>query len=56
MKYAGMDKFIATVIEALIEYADNNKLNRDDVIEYFTILFTTMVEVSTFEYYTPETP
>ena len=39
---------VLNTVRSLVELADKHNLDRDKVMEYFSTLFSTMAEISTF--------
>lgn len=39
---------VLNTVHSLVELADKHNIDRDNVMEYFSTLFSTMAEISTF--------
>lgn len=46
-----LNEIVKNTINSLVDCADKHNIDRDSFIQYFSFLFGTMIEVSTFEHY-----
>lgn len=46
-----VSKLTVITVKNLIKIADRNDIDRDNVIEYFSTLFSNMTEMSTFKHF-----
>lgn len=44
-------KIVNSVIEKVIAIADKHNVDRDDAMKHFSTIFSTMVQISTFEHF-----
>ena len=53
-EFDDLNEIIKNTLNSLIECADKHNIDRNDFIRYFSSVFGTMAEISTFEKYKKE--
>jgi hypothetical protein len=51
-EFKDFNEIVQNILNSLIDCADKHNIDRDSFIKYFSAIFGTMVEVSTFANYT----
>ena len=51
-EFKDFNEIVQNTLNALVDCADKHNIDRDSFIKYFSAIFGTMVEVSTFTNYT----
>lgn len=50
-EFVGFNEIVQNTLNSLIDFADKHNIDRDSLIRYFSTMFGTMAEISTFEHY-----
>jgi len=51
-EFKDFNEIVQNTLNALIDCADKHSIDRDSFIKYFSAIFSTMAEISTFTNYT----
>lgn len=51
-EFKDFNEIVQNTLNQLIDCADKHNIDRDSFVKYFSTIFSTMAEVSTFTYYT----
>lgn len=51
-EFKDFNEIVQNTLNSLIDCADKHNINRDSFVKYFSTIFSTMAEVSTFTNYT----